>query len=184
MSQLGETFSLRMSCECGPCTPLMCRDLWPSVWPVWSLMLLLHAAVSRVYLTGSVGGVLVLCWDSCSATSPIVHFRWHHLSGRSWRGCHHVSQRGRSQGLIICFLYITLTYTLLLLHLAMEPPCSLAAAWASQAAASITGRRGASCWSHPSLLSVSRRRRGPPLAVWPETERSRGQTQQQNKTSQ
>ena len=120
---------------------------------------------------------MLLCWDSCSAPLPIVHFRWHHLSGRSWRDTHHASQIGWGKGLIY-FLYITLTYTLLL---TIQPPCFLAAAWVSEAAASITGRRGASCLTHPSLLSISQGRRGPLLAVWPETERSQGLT---TKTSQ
>ncbi len=73
-----------------PCAPSVWSDLWPSVWPDCCLILLLLCWVEFV---GSVGGVLMLCWDSCSATSPIVHFRWHHLSGHSWRDCHHASQR-------------------------------------------------------------------------------------------
>lgn len=153
-------------------------DLQSDPSGLWSCTSPVHAVVRRVHSTGSVGGVY---WDSCSATLPIVRFRWHHLSGRSWKDCHHASQRGRSKGLTIYFLYITLTYTLLLL-LTIQPPCFLTAAWESEAAASITGRRGASCRTHPSLLFISRGRMGRHLAVWPETQRSQGQTQQQNKS--
>lgn len=142
-----------------------------------SFLQMASVSLSLLWPGRSVGGEMLLCWDSCSAPLPIVHFRWHHLSGRSWRDTHHASQIGWGKGLIY-FLYITLTYTLLL---TIQPPCFLAAAWVSEAAASITGRRGASCLTHPSLLSISRGRRGPLLALWPETERSQGLTM---KTSQ
>lgn len=125
-------------------------DLWPSVWPV----VLWWAEFTQVSRS-------VLCGDSCSDAPPssiLNDITWVDTAGETVSSC--ITKRAGQSRHHLFSIY--------------NPDPRHQASSLPPERPSITGRRGASCWPHPSLLAVSQERRGRP-----ETERSQDQTQQQ-----